>query len=289
MAACLRNIYMGDPFTLADAVLPELPRQLQDEVVVRELVLSNTRCVIYSPIANFSASLLLYMHGGGFVVGCSEDTDYIARRLCHSNQLNVVSVNYRLAPESKFPNALDDCEAVLRAILAEQAALKLKVQSIFLGGDSAGGNLAMALYQRVCNQLAVDGLVLLAPWLDMELEKYDSYNRLAPEGIVFDAAFMGYARGAYVGYEQWSNPLVSPLHFPVEKLPPTIALIGTQDPLLDQVIALKRKGESSGCGQLEVQVFAEMPHCFYSFPGVFTEEEDGFSRIRSFFKKNDKH
>jgi acetyl esterase len=290
IAACLRSIYMGDPFTREEDILPKIPIDLLEEVSVTEVVVSGVRCAIYLPKKRRNrASLMLYMHGGGFVVGCSEDTDYITRTLCHSNQMVVVSVNYRLAPETVFPGALIDCEAALEFAMEQSSELGIDPTSLYLAGDSAGANLAVAIYQRVQRyRSSIKGLIVLAPWLDMEVEKYDSYNRLAPTGVVFDAAFIGFARGAYVGFEEWKNPLVSPLFSSIADLPLTIALIGTDDPLLDQTLRLKQRALESGCNQIEIEVYPNMPHCFYSFPNLFSEEQDCYKRIFDFVQRTSK-
>jgi acetyl esterase len=287
IAVCLRSIYMGDPFTRDEGNLPSLPSNLVEEVTVTERQVGSIRCTIYSPLnAKAEIPLMLYMHGGGFVVGCSEDTDYVTRSLCYSNQIVVVSVNYRLAPETVFPGALIDCEEVLNSVIEVSSELGIDINSIYLAGDSAGGNLAVALFQQAQQlQPSIRGLVLFAPWLDMEVEKYESYNRLAPTGIVFDSAFIGYARGAYTKFEEWKSPLVSPINLTVTKLPPTIILIGTEDPLLDQALCFRQIAEKAGCSNIEIEVYSNMPHCFYSFPSLFTEEVHCYERVSKFIRK----
>jgi acetyl esterase len=284
MASCLRSIHMGDPFSAEGGALPPVPQLLMAEVRVAEIVVGEVRCLIYSPSSSAGRlPLALYMHGGGFVIGDCEDVDYIARRLCHSNQMIVASVDYRLAPETVFPGQLEDCEQVLRNLLLQKDEFNVDDSRLYVAGDSAGGNLAAALCYRVHpQQFKISGLIMLAPWLDMELEAYASYNRLAPTGIVFDAAFLAYARASYVGFEQWKNPLVSPVHIAFVNMPPTIAFIGTEDPLLDQVLKLKAKVSLDHYSDLEVQVYDGMPHCFYSFPGVFVDEVDCYKRLSEF-------
>ena len=287
MAACLRSIYMGDPFTGDKAAIPETPRRLLDEVTLSEVLVSGVLCNIYAP-KNSQGKLpaMLYMHGGGFVIGSADDTDYITRMLCHSNQIIVISVNYRLAPEVIFPGALDDCEQVFHSVIIDPAAYGIDEKHFFLAGDSAGGNLALALCQRLkSRQRSVSGLVLLAPWLDMELERSASYNVLAPNGIVMDAAFLAYCRAAYVGFRDWKNPLVSPIHCDANDLPPTLIVVGHEDPLVDQTILFKAKIWFEKSKKIVVEIFEGMPHCFYSFPNVFKEEEACYVRIANFITR----
>jgi len=273
---------MGDPFSGDEGTLPKPPSILLEEVQVTEDRFAGIRCVVYAPRENADRlPLVLYMHGGGFVFGCSEDTDYVTRMLCHSNQVVVLSVNYRLAPETVYPGALNDCEQVLELAISQNSA-----SPVYLAGDSAGANLAISLYSRLQqNRTRIKGLILLAPWLDMHVENYDSYNRLAPTGLVLDSAFMGYARAAYVGFEKWKDPSVSPIFCSPKDLPPTIALIGTEDPLVDQVLALKKKALDSGCRQIEVEIYPGIPHGFYLFPNLYSEEQDCFRRISDFIRR----
>ena len=170
-------------------------------------------------------------------VGCSEDTDYITRMLCHSNNIVVVSVNYRLAPETVFPGALDDCEQVLQSLLDDAEQHSIDSDVVFLCGDSAGANLAASLSHRLGkSRVTPKGLILLAPWLDMALESYSEYNRLAAKGIVFDAPFLAYARAAYTDFDKWTDPFVSPIGIPPGVMPPTIVLTGSADPLVEMCI-----------------------------------------------------
>ncbi|CAM6006254.1 unnamed protein product [Sphagnum balticum] len=287
IASCLRSVYMGDPFASGPFVAPKPSRSRSDEVQTSEYINSGIRCVVYRPTKLFDKSpAIIYMHGGGFVVGCSEDTDFITRKLCLSNNMIVISVNYGLSPETIFPGALTDCEEVLKSVVRDSEKLSLDPEQIYIAGDSAGANLALGLFQKVAlHQPHIKGLILLAPWLDMEVEQYDSYNRLAPDGIVFDAAFIAYARAAYTRFEEWKNPLVSPLFCKLQDLPSTIVLIGTADPLLDQSLALDQKAKLNNCSQIEVHTYAEMPHCFYSFENLYLEEALCFEQISRFISR----
>jgi acetyl esterase len=208
------------------------------------------------------------------------------RQLCLSNKLVVISINYRLAPETVFPGALDDCSQVFDWAIQRSDELGFDASNIFLAGDSAGGNLAVSLASQLwLREMQLAGLILLAPWLDMRVEAYDSYNRLAPTGVVFDAAFIGYARGAYLKFEEWGNPLASPILCDPSELPPTIILVGTDDPLVDQAARMREQASDSGCTNIELVEYEGMPHCFYSFPNLFDQERDCYQEIASFVKR----
>jgi acetyl esterase len=288
MSVCLRHIYIGDPFSGEKPLLPPPPQELFDEVTVTEVHSAGIRCVLYLPKQR-STGVLLYMHGGGFVVGCSEDTDYTTRQLCRANRLAVISINYRLAPETVFPGAIEDCVNVLGWARQNGGDYGFDCSRVFVAGDSAGGNLAAAVALRLKrDQVSVAGAILLAPWLDMKVEAYDSYNRLAPEGVVYDAAFIGYCRGAYLRFEEWTDPLASPMLCDPKDLPPTLIFAGTADPLYDQCAQFTESARKAGCNHIELVTYDGMPHCFYTFPNVFAEEVDCYRRISEFVVKSSK-
>lgn len=278
IASCLRNIY-----TRADGRVPRPPGELMEAVMTSEVYIGDIRCVIYLPPNSEIRPLLLYFHGGAFVVGSTEDVDYIARRICFDNSVTVISINYSLAPEHMFPSALHDCLSVYNWSTENASDLGIDASRVYLAGDSAGGNLAAALSLQLHKQgRDAQGLVMLAPWLDMYVEKYDSYSRSAYDGIVMDAAYLGYARASYAKFDEWTNSLVSPQMASIEDFPPTIALVGTEDPLHDQVVGFGEKAKSRNRQDIEIVVYEGMPHSFYQFPGLFEQENDCFEQIARF-------
>jgi len=304
MARCLRHIYTGDPFSKdvyrgkadqdgdgasgGEPLAPQMPTVLLSEVILKELELAGMRCVLYLPhVDTDKLDLILYFHGGGFVIGCSEDTDYTTRKLAFDNKVAVLSINYGLAPEVGFPAALDQCLSLFTIIKSRENFAGIKPEHIILAGDSAGGNLAAALALRLHGQgQPAHALILLAPWLDMRVENYESYNRLAPDGIVFDAPFMAFARASYAPFEAWDNCYASPINAKLEDLPPTLIVVGSADPLFDQSTRFVGRARAAMLSHIELVSYDDMPHCFYSFPGLFEQERDCYARIEQFLIKN---
>src|SRR5262245_65946865 len=181
--------------------------------------------------------MLVYLHGGGFTVGQSEDTAYITSRITAETPMWVVSVNYRLAPEWPFPAGLDDCLAVLRWMRSNGASLGGDGTRIAVGGDSAGGNFAAALpiVARDAGAPPPQAAVLLAPITDFFFEQHPSFERLGPLGIVYDSAFIGFIRGAYLVHgKNWGHPHASPERAALRGYTPTLFAAGTAGPLVGE-------------------------------------------------------
>ena len=110
--------------------------------------------------------------------------------------------------------------------------------------------------------------VLLAPITDFFFEQYELFERLAPLGIVYDAAFIGFIRGAYLVHgRNWGHPYASPTRADLHGYPPTFIATGTADPLVDDNRAFAKKLRAAGGAEVEHLVRDGMPHGFYFFPG----------------------
>jgi acetyl esterase len=294
----VRTGYIGQAQPIDPAELPKSAVELYPDIRVFELGVPSQagpiRCQIYSPptsgppTARGPRPMMLYLHGGGFTVGQSEDTAYITSRIAAENAMVVVSVNYRLAPEWPFPACLEDCLAVLRWMQQNAARLDGDGTRIAVGGDSAGGNLAAALplKARDAGVPMPQAAVLLAPITDFFFEQHESFERLAPLGIVYDTAFIGYIRGAYLVHgRNWAHPHASPARGDLRDYPATFIATGTADPLVDDNRAFARNLGAAGCGEVEHFVRDGMPHGFYFFPGMFAQGDEAFTAIAEFLER----
>ncbi|MBI4962239.1 MAG: alpha/beta hydrolase [Desulfomonile tiedjei] len=247
------------------------------------------RCQVYRPDATAqNRPMMLYVHGGGFMLGRSEDTDYITRRICAENGVIVVSVNYRLAPEWPFPAGLDDCLAVYCWMREHGPDIGGDPGRVGVAGDSSGGNFAavLPLLARSQNLAPPDVSVMFAPVLDFLFEEYESFNRMAPTGVVYDAPFMGFARGAYCRYSEWTHPHVSPLRGDLGGFPNAMIIVGTHDPIVDSCLEFARKLRTSASNQVELFVREGMPHGFYFWPDLFPQEEEAYGALAVFLRRH---
>ncbi|MGA3397618.1 MAG: alpha/beta hydrolase [Acetobacteraceae bacterium] len=195
------------------------------------------RLRIYRPYGNGPFPLLVFFHGSGFVL-CSLDThDGMCRNLCAGAGCVVVSVDYRLAPEHKFPAPLDDCLFATRWAVEHADELSADGGRVALAGDSAGGNLAAATALRVRDEggPALRGQLLIYPVTDYYTpgtrsyrENSDGYGLTRDTMIWFWDHYLADAADA-------ANPYASPLRAAtVEQLPPALVVTAEFDPLRDE-------------------------------------------------------
>ena len=189
----------------------------------------------YSPRVRRPAPCLVFFHGGGFVIGSIHTHDGLCRRLARYSDIDVISVDYRLAPENKFPAGLDDCVASVRWIASNAAFPGIDSSSLFIGGDSAGANLALstAILLRDTGGPSVHGLVLAYGNYDTDLET-GSMEAFGSGDYFLSKRDMEWFQEQYVhDRAEWSNPLVGPLHANLQGLPPMFLAGAEFDPLLD--------------------------------------------------------
>ncbi|KZE94886.1 Carboxylesterase NlhH [Agromyces sp. NDB4Y10] len=248
------------------------------------------RAQVYRPQSADAAAelpVILYFHGGGFTVGSSDDTDYLTRRLARDNGALVVSADYRLAPEYPFPTPLDDVLDVYRWLTTDAARLGGRADRIAVAGDSAGSNFAAALplYAAHHDLPAPAAVVMLGAFVDFVQERWDSFQRLAPRGIVYDSPFFGFIRSAYLPTTSWTEPLASPIYGDLSTYPPAFLAAGTHDPIVDSAKAFVDLLD--GHGVAAVGYWPEgMPHGFYFFPGVHPEGDTAFERVWAFLAEH---
>lgn len=216
-----------------------LPRdgsiEIEDKIVPHDMHPVNVR--LYSPLGDVPAqgwSCVLYIHGGGWMVGNLDSHEFITRYLCRDLNVAVLSVDYRLAPEHHFPAAYEDCEVVYRWLKQHGADWNINTDQIVLAGDSAGGNLAAALaiqLQHTANQAC--GLALIYPSLSgcFESESCQQHAQ-APLLSVED---MHYYLKAYAPNTQdWQDLRLSPmLAHDLSDMPPSFIAVAEYDPLSD--------------------------------------------------------
>jgi acetyl esterase len=191
---------------------------------------------------------LVYFHGGGWVIGDLDTHDSLCRHLANAAQCALIAVDYRLAPEHKFPAAVEDCLAVTRWVGETGATLGIDGSRLAVGGDSAGGNLAavVSLLARDRGALCLRSQLLLYPAVDFAMN-HASNQRFA-EGHLLTLATMRWFAELYLrGPEDVADWRASPLRAPdLANLPSAFVLTAGYDPLCDEGAAYARRLQEHG-------------------------------------------
>ena len=206
------------------------------------------RLRIYTPESAAPKGALLYLHGGGWVMGDLDIYDEISRTLASQSGLVIITLAFRLAPETPYPGALEDCYAALSWIADEAASLGVDPERVGLIGDSSGGNLAAALSlmtrDRSGPKVALQ--VLICPITDHQMDT-PSYREFA-EGCFLTRTSMQWFWDHYLpDLAQRSEPHASPLRAADHSgLPPTFVITAEYDPVRDEGEAYARALEEAG-------------------------------------------
>ena len=216
------------------------------------------RATLYRP-ATPSDALVLFLHGGGFVLSSRQDYDVPVRLIADGAGVNVLSVEYRLAPESPFPGPVDDAVTAWRYAVDNAAAWGIDPTRIVLLGDSAGGNLCAVLANEIVNSAAGEEIqpylqVLMYPVLDAT-GKYPSRTEFADNAALSAKQIVWLTEQYLPNRADGLDPRVSPLL--VEDLsgaPPTLITVAGFDPLRDEALAYAERLAESG---VPVRVFRE--------------------------------
>ncbi len=223
---------------------------------------------LYRPEVPGPRPAVAYFHGGGWVIGGIETHDSSCRQLCARTGALVCSVGYRLAPEDRFPAAVDDCHAVTTWLAASADELGLKPGRLVVAGDSAGGNLAalVALRARSAGPDLV-GQVLVYPATDLTLAQ-PSVQENGADYLLTERSMEWFVDHWLAGHDPKDpevSPLFADLHLP---LPPAVVATAGYDPLRDEGLAYAKRLEAAGVAVTRLH-FPDLIHGFLGF-GTFS-------------------
>jgi acetyl esterase len=212
---------------------------------------------------------LVYLHGGGWVIGDLDTHDVVCRTLANGARCAVFSVEYRKAPESPFPAAVDDCFSALSFVSKNSNALGINSGQLAVGGDSAGGNLAtvMALMARDAGDPALACQILIYPAAD-QYYGFPSVDRNG-EGYLLTKKVMHYFRSHYLPRRaDWDDWRASPLKAKsLRGLPRAYVITAGYDPLVDEGKAYADRMAQEGV-VVEYKNYADMVHGFITMGRV---------------------
>ena len=260
---------------------PELPRVQDLLVPTRDGAAIPAR--LFAPAVQANLPVLLYFHGGGFTIGSIASHDTLCRTLARLSGCAVLSVGYRLAPEHRFPTAVNDAWDALQWLAGEGRALGLDVARIAVGGDSAGGTLA-----TVCATLARDAGLGVA--LQLLFYPGCAGRPQAPsharyhQGLVLEQAHIEYFFGQYIDAAERDDWRFAPLNTPdLEGVAPAWFGLAECDPLMDDGLHYADKLRAAGVA-VDLELYRGVTHEFIkmgrALPQAGQAHEDAAAALR---------
>ncbi len=228
-----------------------------------------------APVGN---GVILYLHGGAYVIGSPSTHRAMLARLSALTGLRAVLPEYRMAPEHPFPAAIEDAHTAYCALLARG----YRADQIVLGGDSAGGGLMLALMHVICRgDLPRPGAAFaFSPWTDLTLSG-DTIVTNAHADVVLPADRLASLRHMYLGAANPGDPRASPLFGDFTDAPPVFIQVGAREILLDDsrrmVVALKKQGVAA-----QLDIWPATPHVWQLFQGRLAEADKALVEVADF-------
>jgi acetyl esterase/lipase len=231
--------------------------------VVTERLSGGVAAQWIGPLDRVRDGAILYLHGGAFCLHLPAIYRAFCADLARRTDVPVLLPDYRLAPEHPAPAALDDCELAYRRLLTQVSA-----ERIVVAGDSAGGNLALALLQR-CRPAGLPlpaGAVLLSPLTDFSGEGWSMHFN-EKRDVMFTLQALDAVVGHYLPRVLADDPGVSPLHGDWRGLPPLRFHVSSSEMLLDHSLRAVERARLQGV-DAQAKVWADLPHVFQLFGGL---------------------
>lgn len=265
----------------------EKHRQSQDAI---GSLLGNTKSVSYHAIeiegtyaewvrvnrAHMQKYVILHCHGGGYSTGSSLYARTLTSKLAEATAMDVLCFDYRLAPEHPYPAALEDAVKVWNYLMLQGYGAK----DVVVTGDSAGGNLALALCLILKREkrMLPGGLVLMSPWTDLT-SSGESFESKAAIDPVLDADYIDRMVAAYAPEQDLKDPLISPLFGDFQGFPPTYIQTGECEILLSDSLRLKQAFQDAAV-PVQMDIYPGMWHVFQMSPAKAAR--DAMDKITGF-------
>jgi len=224
------------------------------------------------------ARVVLYLHGGGYVIGSINTHRELCARIARAAAARVLVIDYRLAPEHPFPAAIEDAVAAYRWLID-----RVPPQAVAIGGDSAGGGLTLATLLALRDRgisLPAAG-ILLSPWTDLALTGESLASRAALDPMIPGPDGIRGMAQSYLADADPRNPLASPLYANLTGLPPLLVQVGTSEVLFDDATRLDAKARAAGV-DVTFEAWNDMIHVFQIFASLLAEGEQAIEKIGAF-------
>lgn len=252
---------------------------------IRDFDAGGVRCRLYRSTDDNAAPLLIYYHGGGWVIGDLESHDDICRKLARDAKCSVIAVDYRLAPEHPAPASHEDCIAATKWIFANATSLAVDPARIAIGGDSAGGNLSAVVSMHAGVKPVFQ--LLVYPATDMRMGQVS--HRENAQGYLLTEDSMKWFIGHYLQGDDTkrNDPLYSPLlsdDATLKKSPPTLVITAEYDPLRDEGEEYAARLNSVGVPASVVR-FRGQIHAFFGMSELLDDAAAAIALSASYLRK----
>lgn len=224
---------------------------------------------------------LLYLHGGGYILGSIETHRSMVNRLCNFAKVRGLIIDYRLAPENPFPAAIEDAEEAYDFLIAEGVS----ADNMLLAGDSAGGGLSLALMQKLRDngKAQPKAVALMSPWTDHTMSGKSIKTHYERDPMI-DAEKMHLAIDWYGPNQDKRNPLISPVFADLTGFPPMFVQVGSEEVLFDDSTRLVDNAKRDKV-DAELQIWPDMPHVHQIAHSFVPEAKAALRDIAAFFEQ----
>lgn len=228
-----------------------------------------------------ASRVILYLHGGGYLLGSVATHRSLGARIAEAAGIRALIIEYRLAPEHPFPAAVEDALAAYDFLLGQGFVPK----QLAVGGDSAGGGLALAtlLSIRDSRRLLPGAVIALSPWTDLAATGESIQTRVDP--MIGSKDDLLATASLYLNGADPRTPTASPLYGDLAGLPPIAIQVGSAEKLLDDSTRMADRIRKAG-GQVELEVFEDLIHVFQSLAPHVPESLDAIRKLGSFLKQH---
>ena len=226
---------------------------------------------------------LLYLHGGGYILGSVRGYQGLASYLSRATGASVLLIDYSLAPENKFPAGIEDVKTAFNWMLENGPDGTSTADKTYIAGDSAGGGLSLAstLAMRDEGLTLPDGVIALSPWTELEPTSTSFEENSETDPFLSREGITGMADAYVNSPEDKTNPLASPLFGSFKGFPDLLIQVGSREMLLDDAKRVAQKAEEEGC-KVDLQVWDDMVHVWQGYAPFLPEAVEALEAIGNF-------
>lgn len=252
--------------------------QMPKDVRSQSLEICGCTSELFIPENELCGRILLYLHGGGYVMGSIRSHRHLASRIAAAAGTRTLLTEYCLAPEHPYPAAIDTLVAIYQFLLTKVAG----PHCIALAGDSAGGGLCISLMLRLKQKSLPlpKACAVLSPWVDLTLGS-ESWKTNAHDDILVNRQDTARMAKAYLNHVNPSHPLVSGVHGDLKGLPAMLIHVGSKEVLLDDAVALHRRAKQFGVNSF-IEIWNNMPHVWHFMAPLLKEGQTAVDRVGTF-------